>query len=55
MTKRTVIINDITYTIRATTSNGIDEAIDMLRRSVKQLEKQKKQKKQTDNDALQEE
>ena len=49
MIKRDITIDGKTYTIRSSTSMGIEHAIAALKRSVKEL---KKQKKQEDNDAI---
>ena len=49
MIKRDITIDGKTYTIRSSTSMGIEHAIAALKRSVKEL---KKQKKQEDNDGI---
>lgn len=43
MIKREIKIDEITYTVRATTVNGLDEAVRMLKRTLKQTKKQNKE------------
>lgn len=43
MIKREIKIDEITYTVRATTVNGLDEAERMLKRALKQTKKQNKE------------
>lgn len=40
MKKETIIINGITYTVSATTGQGLKDAIKMLKKSLKTIKKQ---------------
>ena len=46
MIKREVTIDEITYTVRSTTTKGVDDAVRMLKRSLK------KTKKEEDKDGI---